>query len=129
MKSMTFRLGEGNDIRLALHTHQTASTAEALGLALEVVHGSVWVTIEGQHDDIVLNPGERLPVVKRGRVVIQGLMQSEVKFVRHLSPDVDSVEVEAGKRDNGQHAFHPGECLRNFVGSLSTGQLNIDRPI
>ncbi|MEP7154697.1 MAG: DUF2917 domain-containing protein [Betaproteobacteria bacterium] len=130
MKSMTMKLGEGSDIRVALNTNQTASTTEALGLAMEVIRGSVWVTLEGVREDYVLNPGERLPVQGRGRLVIQGLAQSEIKFVRHASSDGEpALRTTVAPRPARQHAFHPGECLRNFVGGLSTGRLNIDNPI
>ena len=122
MKSMTVNLGEGADIRLALNTNQTASTTEARGLAMEVVRGSVWVTFEGKRDDYVLNPGERLPIDTGDRMVLQGLAPSEVMFVRQP-------EVTSGIRDVRNRARHPGDCWRNFVGSLSTGRLNIDSPI
>ena len=122
MKSMTMNLGDGTDIRVGLNTRQIASTREARGLAIEVVRGSVWITFEGEYTDYVLNPGERLPIRARGRMVIQGLMPSEVKFVRQP-------EVTPGIRAARNPAPHPADCWRNFVGSLSTGRLNIDSPI
>ena len=125
MKSMNVNLGDGREIRLALNARQTASTKEARGLALEVTRGSVWVTLAGNFDDYVLNPGERLPINARGRVVIQGLADSEVKFVRQSAP----VPAPPGIRTARRHSYHPGDCWRNFVGGLSTGRLNIDSPI
>ena len=122
MKSMTVNMGDSADIRLALNTNQTVSTSEARGLAVEVVRGSVWVTFEGQRDDYLLNPGERLPINVRGCLVIQGLAQSEIMFVRQA-------EVTPGIRAARKHCSHPGDCWRNFVGGLSTGRLNIDSPI
>ena len=122
MKSMTVNMGDSADIRLALNTNQTVSTSEAYGLAVEVVRGSVWVTFEGRRDDYLLNPGERLPINARGCLVIQGLVQSEIMFVRQA-------EVTPGIRAARRHSLHPGDCWRNFVGSLSTGRLNIDSPI
>ena len=122
MKSMTMNLSDAADIRLALHTNQTASTTEARGLAMEVTHGSVWVTFEGKRDDYVLNPGERLPISERGRIVIQGLEQSEIRFVRISEPS-------PGIRSSQRNSPHAGECWRNFVGGLSTGRVNIDQPI
>ena len=122
MKSLNVNLGDGADIRLALHTDQTASTTEARGLAMEVVRGSVWITFEGHREDYVLNPGERLPIRARGRLVIQGLVPSEVMFVRQA-------DVTPGIRAARRLAPHPGDCWRNFVGGLSTGRLNIDAPI
>ena len=121
MKSMTMNLSDAADIRLALHTNQTASTSEARGLSMEVTHGSVWVTFEGKRDDYVLNPGERLPISERGRIVIQGLEQSEIRFVRVSEP---TPGIRSSHRDE-----HPGECWRNFVGSLNTARVNIDQPI
>lgn len=125
MKSMNVRLGDGSDIRLALNARQTASTKEARGLALEVTRGSVWVTLAGDADDYVLNPGERLPINARDRVVIQGLVDSEVKFVRQSTPVSAAPDIRVARR----HSYHPGDCWRNFVGRLSTGRLNIDSPI
>ena len=122
MKSMTVNLGNGTDIRLGLNTHQVASTTEARGLAMEVLHGSVWITFEGKRNDYVLNPGERLPINARGRMVIQGLVPSEVRFVRQP-------EATPGIRAVRNFAQHPADCWRNVVGSLSTGRLNIDSPI
>ena len=122
MKSMNVNLGDGTDIRLSLNTNQTASTTEARGLAMEVVRGSVWITFEGQRDDYVLSPGERLPINTRGRMVIQGLSPSEIMFVRQP-------EVTPGIRAARRVSSHPGDCWRNFVGNLSTGRLNIDSPV
>ena len=125
MKSMNVSLGDGSDIRLALNARQTASTKEARGLALEVTRGSVWVTQAGDADDYVLNPGERLPINARGRLVIQGLADSEVKFVRQSAPAPALPGIRAARR----HSYHPGDCWRNFVSGLSTGRFNIDTPI
>ncbi len=124
MKSMNVNLGESADVRIALNTNQTASTSEARGLAMEVVRGSVWITFEGRRDDYVLNPGERLPINDRGRMVVQGLAPSEVMFVRQpeITPGIRVV------RDS-RLSSHPGDCWRNFVGTLSTGRLNIDSPL
>lgn len=122
MKSMTVNLGDATDIRLALNTHQIASTTEARGLSMEVLRGKVWITFMGKRDDYVLNPGERLPINTRGRVVIEGLAPSEVMFVPQpeMTPGIGAVR----KRE-----YHPGDCWRNFVGGRSTGRLNIDSPL
>ena len=127
LKSMNINvgLGDGGDIRLALNTHQIASTTEARGQALEVVRGSVWITLDGKFDDYVLNPGERLPINSRGRVVIQALAPTEVKFVR--PPELAFATPGIGATKSRSH--HPGDCWRNFVGGLSVGRLNIDTPL
>lgn len=122
MKSMTMNLGNGTDRRLALNTRQIASTTEARGLAIEVLRGSIWVTFEGDYHDYILNPGERLPIRRRGRMVIQGLAPSEVMFA-------SQPEVTPGIRAARNPATHPADRWRNFVGSLSTGRLNIEVPI
>jgi len=122
MRTMTMNLDDGADIRISLNANQTASTTEAYGLAMEVLRGSVWVTFERMRNDYVLKPGERLPVSTRGRLVMEALEQSEIRFVRYAEPT-------PGIRAARQEESHPGECWRNFVGSLSTGRLNIDNPI
>ena len=134
MKSMNFNLGEGNDIRLALNAHQVASTTEARGLALEVMRGSVWITFEGWQEDLVLNPGERLPINRRGRMVIQGLADSEIRFLRQ--PQTLAAPARAyptpGIRNQPSACGGNGysvDCWRNLVGGMSVGRLNIDMPI
>jgi len=122
MKAMNFNLGDAPKIRLSLDTNQTASTREARGLALECVTGSLWITFENGRDDYVLGPGERLPITAGGRLVLQALAPSEVMFVRPIEA---TAPAELSYRD----AWHPGECLRTFLTSLSGSRVNIDAPI
>ncbi len=132
MKSMNFKLGEGNDIRFALNNHQVASTAEARGLALEVLRGSVWITFEGWQEDLVLNPGERLPIIRRGRMVIQGLADSDLRFVRppETAPEIPhSTSGIRRQTSAGGAGGYSVDCWRNQVGGMSVGRLNIDMPI
>ena len=132
MKSMNVILGGGIDIRLALNTHQVASTTEARGLALEVMRGSVWITFEGWQEDLVLNPGERLPINRRGRMVIQGLADSELRFLNQPQAAPASAHPTPGIRSQQSACSGSGysvDCWRNLVGGMSGGRLNIDMPI
>ncbi len=132
MKSMNFKLGEGSDIRFALNTRQVASTTEARGLALEVMRGSVWITFEGWQEDLVLNPGERLPINRRGLMVIQGLVDSELRFLRPPQAAPASAHPTPGIRHRQSTCSGTGysvDCWRNLVGGMSVGRLNIDMPI
>ncbi len=122
MKSMIVNLGFGPDIQLGLNTHQVISTTEACGLAIEVLRGSVWITFEGRREDLVLKPGERLPVNTRGRTVLQGLEPSELKFVRQSL----AFRQAYGSRHVAQKTAN---YWRSLVGTLSNARLNIDYPI
>ena len=124
MSAIQITHGDAANIRFTLEENQIASTSEARGLALECVKGSVWITFEGLREDYVLNPGERMPIVSRGRLVVQGLVPSEVKFVAPAKP-AEISRTHATSRN----AIHPGECLRTMVTRLSAAHLNIDNPI
>ena len=122
MKSMTMNLGNGTDIRLALNARQIASITEARGLAIEVLRGSIWVTFEGEYHDYILNPGEWLPIRRRGRMVIQGLAPSEVMFAPQpeVTPAIRAARNVAARR---------ADRWRSFVASLSTGRLNLETAV
>ena len=126
MNAMTLSLGESADIRLSLNIDQTASTKEALGMAIECLRGSLWITFERGGQDYVLNPGERLPISQPGRMVMQALAPSEVVFLRQ--PESKAVTASTISRASRNSLEYPAECWRNFVGSRAIGRINFDSP-
>ena len=120
MKTMTVRYSENAETRLALERGQVASTSEARGLAMECVRGTVWITFESGGVDHVLAPGERLPVNKGGRMVIEAMEPAEVVFFRQAL--AVAPVVRAARHPPG---YSP-ECWRNYVTGIALPLTNFD---
>jgi len=48
--------------------------------SLKVQKGQVWVTIEGDEEDYILNEGQSLPMKQNHLVLLQGLEQALILF-------------------------------------------------
>ncbi len=48
--------------------------------ALKVQKGQVWVTIEGDDEDYILEAGQSLPPQEKRSVLLQGLVQASILF-------------------------------------------------
>jgi hypothetical protein len=57
------------------------------GLAIECSEGTLWVTQEGDHQDHVLEAGQRFVVARRGSVVVEALSDSRLR----IAPPLESV--------------------------------------
>ena len=74
-------VGHGEVLLLADREVWTAQVGSA-GLVVACEAGSVWVTQEGDPEDHVLAPGDRLHLVRRGLVAVQALRTSQVRVAR-----------------------------------------------
>ena len=120
MKTMTVRYSDNAETHLTLEQGQVASTTEARGLAIECVHGSLWVTFENGGRDHVLEPGERMPVSAGGRMVIEAMAPSELVFYRQAPTAIAT---------SGPVRSHGGcspDCWRNFVNGMALPRTNFD---
>lgn len=59
--------------RLALEPGQVVTLDDACGAFIEPTGGRVWVTLEGERRDFVLQPGETMQVCRAGRTVVQAV--------------------------------------------------------
>jgi len=60
--------------RLQLADDQVARLDRPCNLRLEVTRGQLWVTVDGDHGDIVLGPGESFVVDSAGPVLVSALL-------------------------------------------------------
>ena len=125
MKTMAMDLNPNSRVRMALDRQQTLSTRDARGMALECLSGSLWITFEGGADDYFLEPGERLPLRARGKIVIQAMEGSEFVF---LPPQIESTPVPI-KSHAIEFAGTSAQCWRNFISGLSAQRFNLDTPL
>jgi hypothetical protein len=51
---------------------RTTSSKDLSGQELRCTQGHLWVTLEGDPNDYVLSPGDRMRIQARGRVIIGG---------------------------------------------------------
>ena len=124
MKTMTVRYSNNDSdsaqTRLTLERGQVASTKEAIGQAVECVRGTVWITFENGGADHVLEPGERITIRDGGRMVIEAMASSELKFLR---------QAQATKPEMSRPAVAHGcspECWRTFVTGVRLPLANFD---
>ena len=120
MKTMTVRYSDNPETRLTLERGQVASTTEARGMAVECVRGTVWITYGLGGGDHVLEPGERLPVNARGRMVIEAIVPSELVFYRQ-----ELAAKSAPAREGCATGYSP-ECWRTFVTGVRLPLANFD---
>lgn len=125
MKTMAMDLNPGSRVRMALDRHQTLSTRDAHGMALECLSGSLWITFEGSNDDYFLQPGERLPLRTRGRIVIQAMEGGEFVF---YPPAVEST-IKPTRDRSVKLAESSAQCWRSFISGLSAQRFNLDAPL
>jgi hypothetical protein len=50
------------------------------GGRLTALHGNLWVTQQGDSEDFVLRPGERLTITRRGKVVVQAMRAGRLRY-------------------------------------------------
>lgn len=58
---------------------------DARGVCLECTAGTVWLTVEGQAGDFLLEKGERLRIESNGLALVQGLPAGAVRLVSEVS--------------------------------------------
>ena len=63
---------------LALEPGQVVTLDDARGVRIRATEGSVWVTYEGNQNDLIVGPGETLVVARNGRTVVQAMQATRV---------------------------------------------------
>ena len=65
---------------------QEMKSAEVISIAglarteIQAVCGQLWVSVEGRNEDIILCQGEELALAPSGKVVVEALRDSRVRF-------------------------------------------------
>ena len=54
---------------------------QALGVTIECLEGSVWVTLDGDMRDVILDVGQSFKVDRRQRTLIQALATARVRLI------------------------------------------------
>jgi hypothetical protein len=66
-----------------LHPQQVLRLASPFGQRIEVTKGVLWVTIEGDPEDYVLQAGDSLVINRRGVAVAQALTDAAYRFSKN----------------------------------------------
>jgi len=56
------------------------------GLRLASCRGVLWLTIDGERDDVILQPGESMVACKRAAIVVSALQGEAVLRIRKVPP-------------------------------------------
>ena len=78
-----------------------SSLDHATDTRLRCLSGSVWITVDGVYDDVVLEPGQSWVVPGPARVIAQAMERSTLRFESTL----DCAPVPAARRPLRQAAF------------------------
>lgn len=60
-------------IRLGLESEQLTRLTDACGTRIDCLHGTAWITVDGDLRDIVLSPGESFVVDARAPVIVHAI--------------------------------------------------------
>lgn len=63
---------------LQLEPGQVVTLDDALGVRIRATGGSIWVTYEGNGNDLIVEPGQTLVVARNGRTVVQAMQPAHV---------------------------------------------------
>lgn len=78
-RSVTFRAGG----ELQLFRSQVREVAAPMGVTVACLSGRVWITIDGDPRDVVLDPGEAFTVDRDQRTLVMAL--DEARFRCHVA--------------------------------------------
>jgi hypothetical protein len=68
---------------LPLHRHDVLRLGDAYGLQLASAGGTLWVTVDGDRRDIVLQPGETVTIASHADTVVSPLFGSALLAFSH----------------------------------------------
>ncbi|MES2510592.1 MAG: DUF2917 domain-containing protein [Pseudomonadota bacterium] len=63
-------------------TDRILEIKQGAGMKLECLEGSVWVTLDGDLRDVILEPGQAFTVDRDQRILIQALDSARVRLVQ-----------------------------------------------
>jgi hypothetical protein len=66
----------------ALHKNATLAVRDPLGVTVECIQGSLWLTHDGDCKDIILEAGQRYDSEMRARLLVHALEAAQVRLAR-----------------------------------------------
>jgi hypothetical protein len=75
-----------NGPTIFLDRRQTLEVVDALGTVASVGSGSLWITLENDTRDIVLDPGESWTIDRNGKTLLHAERPTSVKLTERLRP-------------------------------------------
>ena len=65
-----------------LHKNATLVVRDPMGVTVECIQGSLWLTHDGDCKDIILEAGQRYSSATRGRLLVHALEPAQVRLAR-----------------------------------------------
>ena len=65
-----------------LHKNATLDVRNPMGVTVECIYGSLWLTHDGDCKDIILEAGQRYSSATRARLLVHALDTARVRLVR-----------------------------------------------
>ena len=65
-----------------LHKNATLDVRNPMGVTVECIHGSLWLTHDGDCKDLVLAPGQCYQSERPGRLLVHALEPTRVRLLR-----------------------------------------------
>jgi hypothetical protein len=65
-----------------LHKNATLDVRNPMGVTVECIYGSLWLTHDGDCKDIILEAGQRYSSATRARLLVHALDTAQVRLVR-----------------------------------------------
>ena len=66
---------------IELASNGVLTFSDSPGTRLECLEGTVWITEDGSSDDVVLDPGRRHDVARKGVTVVQALSPARIAIL------------------------------------------------
>ena len=63
---------------LSLQPGQVVTLDDAQGVRIRATCGSIWVTYEGNFNDLIVEPGRTLVIARNGRTVVQAMQPAHL---------------------------------------------------
>jgi len=73
---------QGNNRRANLPRHATLVLDDAEGTVIAVERGCLWITLEHDVRDVILVPGMRFQVDRKGRTIVAAEEDSQLRVIR-----------------------------------------------
>jgi hypothetical protein len=98
MSCTTLQLGSTGPVSLHLRRRQLLVVPDASQVRLSCDAGSVWVTLDHDQRDIVLEAGDFLPAADRRRALVYALEAARLTLRPRTDEAENSIELEAWKK-------------------------------
>jgi hypothetical protein len=86
-----------------LRAHQLVRFDDATGVAIVCLRGELWLTQDGDLDDVILGPGERFTLDRPGLALVEALKASSLRVAMplELHPGQESWRTRAVTAGSG----------------------------